>query len=67
MALTDCQAEILGILKALILDKGYPPTYIELAEIAGIYPNAVRGHLIGLEKKGYISIDPRKSRAIRIL
>lgn len=65
--LTECQLGILHIVEELIAEKGYPPTYVDIAKVAGIYPNAVYDHIRGLERKGYIAVDPGKSRSMRVL
>jgi len=68
--LTDKQCNILQSIKEYINDFGYPPTLQELSQMYSITPNAVKGHLLLIEKKGYIeyqSSDVVKSRAIKVL
>jgi len=65
--LTECQIGILHIVEELIAEHGYPPTYVEIATDAGVCPNTVYGHIKGLERKGYIAVEPRKSRSMRVI
>ena len=65
--ITPRQQDILDITKQHIEGKGFSPTHFEIAEIADIKMSGVQRHLKALEKKGYISMTPGKSRSIVIL
>ena len=62
---TDRQQAILDHLAAYLAANGRPPTLGELARDFGIAVNAARKHLLALETKGLIEIDPGKARGIR--
>lgn len=65
--LTTKQREIFDFLCQHVRERGYPPSYEEIAERFGFAsPNAVTGHLKALEKKGYIRRS-EKSRAMEII
>ncbi len=64
--LTQRQREILDFITASIDGRGYPPTLREIGEYFGIRStNGVNDHLKALEKKGYITREDLKSRAMR--
>jgi len=66
-SLTARQFEVLSYLNEFIQENGYPPTLKEVGAYFGIQnPNAIRNHLLALEKKGYISKGADRSRALRI-
>jgi REP element-mobilizing transposase RayT len=49
-------------------ERGFPPTLREIGDGTGLSNiSAVRGHVMALEKKGYIRKDPDKARSIRVL
>src|SRR5215208_2244761 len=63
--LTDRQLEVLRFIAQEIDERGYPPTIREIGEALGIAStNGVNDHLKALEKKGFLSRDPVKSRAL---
>jgi repressor LexA len=63
--LTDRQLEVLRFIARQIEDRGYPPTIREIGEALDIRStNGVNDHLKALERKGYLSRDPVKSRAL---
>jgi len=63
--LTDRQLEVLRFIAREIEERGYPPTIREIGEALDIRStNGVNDHLKALEKKGYLSRDPVKSRAL---
>ena len=64
---TDRQQAILDHLTASLAAHGRPPTLSELARDFGIAVNAARKHLLALESKGLIELDPGKARGIRLL
>jgi repressor LexA len=63
--LTDRQLEVLRFIATRIEDHGYPPTIREIGEALDIRStNGVNDHLKALERKGFLSRDPVKSRAL---
>ena len=63
--LTKRQEEILNLIKAHILDLGFPPTRADIARSLGFKsPNAAEQHLRAIEKKGFIKILSGASRGI---
>ena len=63
--LTKRQEEILDLIKAHILDLGFPPTRADIARSLGFKsPNAAEQHLRAIEKKGFIKILSGASRGI---
>ena len=68
MALTKRQREILDYLTEYIGDRGYAPSFEEIAETMGFRSLAtVHEHLSNLERKGVIRRDFNESRAIEVL
>ena len=66
-ALTKKQKAVFQFIRDLINKRGYGPTVREIGEKFGILsPNGVMRHLRALEKKGFISREPNRSRAIQI-
>jgi len=66
--LTRRQHEILDYLRAHIDDKGYAPSFEEIAERFAFQSLAtVHEHLTNLERKGYIRRTHNESRAIEIV
>jgi repressor LexA len=64
-ALTDRQLEVLRFIARQIEDQGYPPTIREIGEALDIRStNGVNDHLKALERKGFLTRDPVKSRAL---
>ncbi len=63
--LTERQLEVLRFIARQIDDAGYPPTIREIGEALDIRStNGVNDHLKALERKGYLTRDPIKSRAV---
>jgi repressor LexA len=63
--LTDRQLEVLRFIVQNIEDNGYPPTIREIGEALDIRStNGVNDHLKALERKGFLTRDPVKSRAL---
>ncbi len=63
--LTDRQLEVLRYIARQIEDAGYPPTIREIGEALDIRStNGVNDHLKALERKGFLTRDPVKSRAV---
>ena len=64
--LTNRQQEILEFITASITERGYPPTIREIGQRMGIRStNGVNDHLKALERKGFLTRDDLKSRAMR--
>ena len=58
---------VLDFIRGYIREHGYSPTLREIAVALGIKtPRGVKAHLISLEKKGYITLEPGKARSISI-
>ena len=65
--LTDRQAEVLACIQESIEALGYPPTVREIGERLGIRStNGVGQHLKALKRKGYLTQQNQKSRALRL-
>lgn len=66
--LTPVQADVLAVIRRLLNEKGYSPSYREIAE--GVGRKSI-GHLTqiidGLEQRGYIRRLPNRSRSIQII
>jgi len=68
MPLTRRQREILDYLNEYIPERGYAPSFEEIAERFKFQSLAtVHEHLTNLERKGYIRRTPNESRAIEIV
>jgi len=66
--LTKRQKAVYEFLRDLIQNRGYGPTVREIAKKFKIRsPNGVMCHLKALEKKGFISREENRSRAIQLL
>jgi len=65
--LTKKQRKVLEFLTSYTKRSGYPPTVREIGEHFGFLWTAARGHLQALEKKGFVRINPFRSRGIEIM
>src|SRR3954464_9428820 len=66
--LTERQQQVLHYSRQSIHDRGYPPTLREIGAHMGIRStNGVNDHLRALERKGYLTREDMKSRALRPL
>lgn len=64
--LTSRQEQVLRFIRQSIHDRGYPPTLREIGAHMGIRStNGVNDHLRALERKGYLTREDMKSRALR--
>ena len=64
--LTERQQMVLDYIRESIVDRGYPPTLREIGARMGIRStNGVNDHLRALERKGYLTREDMKSRALR--
>jgi repressor LexA len=64
--ITRRQRKVLEFLTSYTKKYGYPPTIREIGEHFGFFWTAARGFLQSLERKGFIKINPAKSRGIEI-
>jgi repressor LexA len=63
---TERQRRILDVIRAFTADHGYPPSVREIGELVGLSSSStIHAHLKALEKRGLISRDPTKPRALR--
>lgn len=68
MPLTKRQKEILDYIESFIEDRGYAPSFEEIAESFGYSSLAtVHEHLSNLERKGYIRKSYNESRSIEMV
>jgi repressor LexA len=65
--LTETQKRVLQFLRHYTGQHGYPPTVREIGEHFGVLWAGARKHLQSLERKGYVRINPSKSRGIEIM
>jgi repressor LexA len=65
--LTEKQRRILEFLKEYTRNHGYPPTVREIGYHFKFLWAAARGHLQALQRKGFVKINPSKSRGIEVL
>jgi repressor LexA len=64
--LTARQEQVLAFIRQSITERGYPPTLREIGAHMGIRStNGVNDHLRALERKGYLTREDMKSRALR--
>ncbi len=64
--LTNRQSEVFDFIKIFIESHKYPPTIREIALDFGISVKGAYDHVKALEKKGVISCDTNRSRAIEV-
>lgn len=65
--LTVTQQHVLDVIREFINNNSYPPTLSELSAVLQITINAVRCHLLVLDKKHALRYVPNISRGIEIL
>ena len=66
--LTNQQFKVFEVIKAHLLNNGFPPTRAEIAEILDFKSvNAAESHIKALVKKGVIEKVPGSSRGIRLI
>jgi repressor LexA len=64
--LTQRQQQVLDFIRDSVSQRGYPPTLREIGAHMGIRStNGVNDHLRALERKGYLTREDMKSRALR--
>lgn len=65
--LTSRQKQVLDFINAFLTRNGFPPTVREVAENFGFKsPRAAHDHMKALQRKGYLTTDPRKPRTIKL-
>jgi repressor LexA len=63
---TERQRRILEVIRDFTADHGYPPSVREIGERVGLSSSStIHAHLKALERRGLISRDPTKPRALR--
>ena len=63
----ESQEKIIEYIKKVVRDKGYPPSVREICEATGLHSTStVHAHLKRLEKRGIITRDSMKPRAITL-
>lgn len=68
LPLTARQREALEFIRKCVRKRGYGPTVREIGDQMGINsPNGVVGHLIALERKGFIHREANLSRSIMLV
>jgi repressor LexA len=67
MALTAKQARVLECIMQWIGDRGYPPTFQELAHELRLTEKNARDYVLILERKGYLRRQPNVARGITLL
>lgn len=65
--LTRQNARVLCFIEQYIANNKYPPTRAEIAQYLDCNTNGAQYHIDTLQKRGYIEVQPRKVRAIKIL
>ena len=60
-------ADVLCVIAECLRDRGYPPTVREIGDRLGLRsPSSVHHHLLALRDLGYLAVEERKPRAMRI-
>jgi repressor LexA len=67
MDLTAKQARVLECITQWIRDRGYPPTFQELAHELHLTEKNARDYVLILERKGYLRRQPNVARGITLL
>jgi repressor LexA len=66
-SITARQQQILGVIRASIHERGYPPTVREIGAAVGLgSPSSVTHHLKALERRGVLRRDARAPRAVDV-
>ena len=65
--LTNRQHEVLDFICRFIVERSISPTFREIAEEFGFAEKAAYDHVLALERKEYIALQPLRPRSIRIL
>src|SRR5579884_28186 len=63
---TERQRRILEVIRQFTAERGYPPSVREIGERVGLSSSStIHAHLKTLERRGFITRDPTKPRALR--
>lgn len=65
--LTDTQRRVLREVRDFIIQRGFPPTAQELADILGVSPATAHEQVSQLVRKGFVRREPRKARGLAVL
>jgi repressor LexA len=66
-SLTEKQSKIIDFISEWQIKEGHPPTQAEIGAYFGFGSlNAVRSHLLLIEKKGHLHLNGRKARGIQL-
>lgn len=58
---------IMAYIRQYHVENGFPPSMAEIADAQGIAKNAVRHHLIRLQRDGRVQMTEGKYRSLRVL
>ncbi|WP_068275941.1 transcriptional repressor LexA [Aldersonia kunmingensis] len=65
--LTDRQRKVLEVIRASVVERGYPPSIREIGDAVGLTSTSSVAHqLRTLERKGYLRRDPNRPRAVDV-
>ncbi|RPI05827.1 MAG: repressor LexA [Ignavibacteriae bacterium] len=64
--LTAAQQNVLNVIREFLSSNSYPPTLADLAALLHINTNAVRGHVLALDRKQALRYVPNISRGIEL-
>jgi repressor LexA len=67
VALTNTQQNVFNVIREYLDSNSHPPTLSELAQVLQININAVRDHLLALDRKQVLRYVPNISRGIELL
>lgn len=66
LPLTTKQAEFKALIKSRTR-QGVPPTYDELADVAGIAKSGVHRMLTCLKERGHVEFEPNRRQTLRVI
>jgi repressor LexA len=65
--LTDRQRRVLEVIRASVVERGYPPSIREIGDAVGLTSTSSVAHqLRTLERKGFLRRDPNRPRAVDV-
>ncbi len=65
--LTDRQRKVLEVIRASVIERGYPPSIREIGDAVGLTSTSSVAHqLRTLERKGFLRRDPNRPRAVDV-
>ncbi|MCX5045932.1 transcriptional repressor LexA [Aldersonia sp. NBC_00410] len=65
--LTERQRSVLEVIRASVVERGYPPSIREIGDAVGLTSTSSVAHqLRTLERKGYLRRDPNRPRAVDV-